>query len=80
MRIKEKPPAAGPGVNASASQPQPFPFSANLPDWLLKPASPSTGTPPSWRSPVAGARHENATVLRLRTGGVARRNGSVAVA
>lgn len=53
---------------------------ANLPDWMPKTAPPSAGTPPSWRSPVAGARHENAAVLRLRTGGVVRRNGSAAVA
>ncbi len=53
---------------------------ANLPDRMPKPAPPSAGTPPSWRASVARGRHENTAVLRLRMGGVARRNGSAAVA
>lgn len=60
MRMKEKPPAAGPGVNASASQPQPSPSSAILPDWpaigfAVSHVAARYGLPLQWAAIVATA-------------------------
>ncbi len=56
----EKPPAGGPGVNASASRPLPSPSSANLPDWpavglAVSHVAARYGLPLQWAAVVAVA-------------------------